>query len=325
MFTPHCGRCFSSHCGRTGLDPCIFGLKRGSMVPRKFDKPSAKSRCRRAQQMRLCESYHVAFAQSLFSFRPPPQWTLCASSGCTLTQRRPAEAKVRSQSERVQASSTHALSFYAGRYGYAGWEIAAAEKVIVEPHSLGIVSTKLLLRFPPGCYGRLEEPSGFAFHRWSLMEKIVPADQTRSGKQFDVFISCGCILYRLPSASDALMLVLFNGSDVYWTVQKGMTCAQLFVERLLPLRLVEMTPEEAEKKTAEETVPREVAVAVPDPAGGPPSFHVLRPGPDGDVVVEVPPPAAETRGEGDDLSSLGAAALPAAQQQEHIDYNLWFP
>lgn len=62
----------------------------------------------------------------------------------------------------VSRKSEHAVLPVRGTAGAAGYDLASAEKVLIEPQGKAIVSTGLAIAIPPGHYGRVAPRSGLA-------------------------------------------------------------------------------------------------------------------------------------------------------------------
>ncbi|MCV6575237.1 MAG: dUTP diphosphatase, partial [Cohaesibacter sp.] len=111
---------------------------------------------------------------------------------------------------RVKRTSVNATLPVRGTKGAAGYDLAAAQAIVVLAHDKCLVKTGLQIALPPGIYGRIAPRSGLALK-----------------KAIDVGAGVVDTDYR-----DELGVLLFNFSDSDFTVNLGDRIAQLIVEKI---------------------------------------------------------------------------------------------
>lgn len=103
--------------------------------------------------------------------------------------------------------------------GSAGYDLAAAEDVVIEPNTWKGVDTGIILQIPTTeCYARIAPRSGLAFKRGiDVLAGVIDSD------------------YR-----DSIKVILMNHGPTPFTIKAGDRIAQFIIERVLTPNLVEI-------------------------------------------------------------------------------------
>ena len=100
----------------------------------------------------------------------------------------------------------------------AGYDLYSAENIVIEPQNMGLVMTDIQIAVPYGCYGRIAPRSGLTLkHFIDVGAGVIDAD------------------YR-----GNLGVVLFNFSGKAFCVERGDRIAQLILERIEVVQLIEV-------------------------------------------------------------------------------------
>ena len=100
----------------------------------------------------------------------------------------------------------------------AGYDIASAEKTQIKPHSVQIIKTDLAIVLPKETYGRIAERSSLAVNSFIAV----------GGGVIDAGFRVG------------IGVILSNHSDKTFKVEKGQRIAQLIIEKICPVKLIEV-------------------------------------------------------------------------------------
>lgn len=99
----------------------------------------------------------------------------------------------------------------------AGYDLYAAESVIIPPRSKGNISTDLSIGCPSGAYGRIAPRSGLANKMIDVGGGVVDADYT-----------------------GIVRIIIYNFSDDVFVVEEGDRVAQLILENICTTELEEV-------------------------------------------------------------------------------------
>ena len=114
--------------------------------------------------------------------------------------------------------SEHALTPSRGSPEAAGFDLYAAEAVLIRAGMRACVKTDIQLEIPPGCYGRIAPRSGLAVkHGIDVGAGVIDRD------------------FRGNVA-----VVLFNFGDSDFEVRPGDRVAQIIMERIASVELIEV-------------------------------------------------------------------------------------
>lgn len=102
--------------------------------------------------------------------------------------------------------------------GAAGYDLFAAESVVIPPRSIGKVNTGICVTVPHGTYGRIAPRSSLALKGIDVGAGVVDSDYL-----------------------GVVQVVLYNHSDAEKEIKSGERCAQLILEciSICPVEVVE--------------------------------------------------------------------------------------
>lgn len=108
----------------------------------------------------------------------------------------------------VHKTSTHAILPSSATDGAAGYDLYSFETTTIIPYSRSVIDTGIVIKLPPGTYGRIADKSGLAARSGLVVGGgVIDCDYTGSIK-----------------------IILFNHSNDNITIPPGLAIAQLICE-----------------------------------------------------------------------------------------------